>query len=260
MDSYWDLYVAYVHHCVEYNKKHDIDPHHYEMEWNHFLPKCLFGDLPFGQWLTLRQHAIASALQTIAFEYRCMFGTHIAYLPERLWELAKPYYVKGALQGAKVTMELKLGIFDPKNKERVEEVNLRNWTTEQRREYAILGQQRRDPEERVRISRHAAQYYWANVSEESKKERSSKLSQTGRAQWELLDKEQRKKRLAPARKSLMKSVKIIRTDGSEEVYSSLTEAAEELGTNRKKIAYMAKKNLVDEKLGVSKVVILEKIR
>jgi hypothetical protein len=93
MDSYWDLYVAYVHHCVEYNKKHDIDPYHYEMEWNHFLPQCLFGDLPFGQYLLLKQHAIASALQTLVFKHNCLCGFHKKHLPTNLLELAWPYYV-----------------------------------------------------------------------------------------------------------------------------------------------------------------------
>ena len=92
MESYWDLYVAYVHHCVENNKKHDIDPHHYEMEWNHFLPQCLFGNLPFGQYLLLRQHAIASALQTLAFEKVCVCPWHVKHLPPKLWDLCKPVY------------------------------------------------------------------------------------------------------------------------------------------------------------------------
>ncbi len=92
MDSYWDLYVAYVHYCVEYNRKHDIDPHHYEMEWNHFLPQCLFGDQPIGQYLLLKQHAIASALQTLAFKTNCMCGWHKKYLPAKLIELAWPHY------------------------------------------------------------------------------------------------------------------------------------------------------------------------
>jgi hypothetical protein len=94
MESYWDLYVAYVHHCVENNKKHDIDPHHYEMEWNHFLPQCLFGDWPVGQWLTLRQHAISSALQTLAFRHNCLCGFHKKYLPDELIRLVWPYYVE----------------------------------------------------------------------------------------------------------------------------------------------------------------------
>jgi hypothetical protein len=92
MDSYWDLYVAYVHHCIEYNKKHDIDPHHYQMEWNHFLPKSIFGDWPIGQWLTLKQHAIASALQTLAFGKNCMCGWHKKYLPGPLLALSWTYY------------------------------------------------------------------------------------------------------------------------------------------------------------------------
>lgn len=94
MDSYWDLYVAYVHHCVEYNKQHDIDPHHYEMEWNHFLPQCIFGDQPIGQWLLLRQHSIASALQTLAFRQNCLCGWHKKHLPVTLIALAWPYYCR----------------------------------------------------------------------------------------------------------------------------------------------------------------------
>jgi hypothetical protein len=93
IESFWDLYVAYINHSVEYNKKHDIDPHHYEMEWNHFLPQCLFGDLPFGQYLMLKQHAIASALQTLAFRKVCVCPWHVKHLPTELWSLCKPLYV-----------------------------------------------------------------------------------------------------------------------------------------------------------------------
>lgn len=110
MDSYWDLYVAYVHHCVENNKKNDIDPHHYQMEWNHFLPKSIFGDWPIGQWLTLKQHAIASALQTLALKRNCMFGWHKRYLPEPLLTLSWVYYGKisqeeGEKRGEKINAE-----------------------------------------------------------------------------------------------------------------------------------------------------------
>ena len=92
--SYWDLYVAYIDKCVRDNQANDIDPHHYEMEWNHTLPQCLFGDWPIGQYLTLRQHAIASALQTLAFKKNCMFGWHKKDLPDILVELAWPYYTR----------------------------------------------------------------------------------------------------------------------------------------------------------------------
>ena len=110
MDSYWDLYVAYVHHCVEYNKKHDIDPHHYKMEWNHFLPQCIFGDQPIGHYLLLKQHAIASALQTLAFKKNCMFGWHKHLLPEPLLTLSWVYYgkiskEKGEERGRRVNRE-----------------------------------------------------------------------------------------------------------------------------------------------------------
>jgi hypothetical protein len=92
IDSYWDLYVAYIAKCVKENKERDIDPHHYEMEWNHFLPKCLFDDQPVGHYLTLKQHAIASALQTLALRKNCMTGMMKEYLPEKLLELAWPSY------------------------------------------------------------------------------------------------------------------------------------------------------------------------
>jgi hypothetical protein len=92
MDSYWDLYVAYVAKCIKENKEQDIDPEHYEMEWNHFLPQCIFGDQPAGQYLLLRQHAIATALQTLAFKKNCMTGMMKKYLPSDLLELAWPYY------------------------------------------------------------------------------------------------------------------------------------------------------------------------
>ena len=92
IDSYWELYVAYVNKCVRDNWINDIDPHHYRMEWNHFLPKCIFGDWPIGHYLTLKQHAIASALQTLALKQNCMCGWHKEYLTDTLLELAWPFY------------------------------------------------------------------------------------------------------------------------------------------------------------------------
>lgn len=92
MDSYWELYLAYIQHCERQNKQYDIDPHHYKMEWNHTLPRCIFGDQPLGQWLTLKQHAIASALQSLAFNKNCMFGWHKHYLSPSLFDLAWPIY------------------------------------------------------------------------------------------------------------------------------------------------------------------------
>jgi hypothetical protein len=104
MDSYWDFYVAYVHQCVEYNKRHDIDPHHYKMEWNHFLPRCIFGDQPIGHYLLLKQHAIATALQTLAFKKNCLCGWHKKYLPEDLLALSWSYYVKRNRENATKVM------------------------------------------------------------------------------------------------------------------------------------------------------------
>jgi hypothetical protein len=89
---YWDLYVLYIKNCERENYINDLDPHHYEMEWNHFWPQCVFGEWPVGQWLTSRQHAIASALQTLVFKENCMYGGQKNYLPPALLELAWPYF------------------------------------------------------------------------------------------------------------------------------------------------------------------------
>jgi len=100
MNSYWDLYVAYVNKCVRNNWINDIDPHHYEMQWNHWLPKAVFPDLPLGQWLTLRQHAIASALQTLALREKCLCAWHKKHLPKELSRLAWPYYCEASKKTA----------------------------------------------------------------------------------------------------------------------------------------------------------------
>lgn len=98
ISSYWDLYVAYINYCVRYNSEHGFDPHHYEMEWNHYLPQCVFGDQPLGQWLLVRQHAIASALQTLAFQRSCLCGWHKKHLPKQLADLAWEIYVEDKRQ------------------------------------------------------------------------------------------------------------------------------------------------------------------
>ena len=102
--KYWDLYVYYVKKCERENYINDIDPHHYKMEWNHFWPKCVFGDWPVGQWLTLRQHAIATALQTLAFKKSCLYGGHKNYLSPVLLDLVWPYYRNARSEKMKETM------------------------------------------------------------------------------------------------------------------------------------------------------------
>jgi len=86
MENFWDLHIAYVRECEKLNWANDIDPHHYKMEWHHILPQCLFGDQPIGAWLTLRQHAIASCLQSIAFKKWSNCGRFKALAPVWLWE------------------------------------------------------------------------------------------------------------------------------------------------------------------------------
>lgn len=118
MESYWDLYVAYVHKCVADNWANDIDPAHYEMEWNHFLPQCIFGDWPIGNWLTKHQHAIASALQTLALKKNCMFGWHKHHLPENLLEIAWPFYRKHKQSVGITQVANEVGIHAPGAKNR----------------------------------------------------------------------------------------------------------------------------------------------
>ena len=118
IDSYWDLYVTFVNKCIRDNRVNDVDPHHYEMEWNHFLPQCAFSDQPMGQWLTKPQHAIASALQTLALKRNCMCRWHKKFLPSLLLETAWPLYCKAAKQanvkGRSVAKELGVGAaYDP---------------------------------------------------------------------------------------------------------------------------------------------------
>ena len=121
IDSYWDLYVAYVNKCVRDNWNNDIDPHHHEMEWNHWLPRCVFGDWPVGQWLTLKQHAIASCLQTLAFKDLCYCPWHKQHVPELLWDLAvnvsSPERAKnsskGGKKGGEKTSKEKKGVHAP---------------------------------------------------------------------------------------------------------------------------------------------------
>lgn len=130
IDSYWDLYVAYVHHCVEWNKKHDIDPHHYEMEWNHFLPRCIFGNQPVGHYLLLKQHAIASALQTLAFKKNCMFGWHKHYLPGPLLDLSWTLFIernkKNGVNVSSYFMKNNVGIFNPEFKQKIQEAQVKS--------------------------------------------------------------------------------------------------------------------------------------
>jgi len=89
--DYFELYYAYLAWCEKDNWANMRDPNHDYMEWNHTLPQCIFGDQPIGQWLTIEQHAVASALQTLAFKEKCVCGFHKDLMPQRLWELCLPY-------------------------------------------------------------------------------------------------------------------------------------------------------------------------
>jgi len=114
--NYFDLYYAYLAQCERENWINNIDPHHYKMEWNHTLPQCIFGDLPFGQWLTLKQHAIASCLQSIVFETLCHCGWHKKYVKSELWELAEKTVLQKKQIVGKQQVENKKGIHNPEKR------------------------------------------------------------------------------------------------------------------------------------------------
>jgi hypothetical protein len=112
-DSYWELYVAYINHCVQLNMALGVDPIHYDMEWNHWLPKASFPDILLGQWLTLKQHAIASALQTVALRTNCLCAWHKEYLPLGLLSISWPYYRKAAAERIRKNISEGTGAFSP---------------------------------------------------------------------------------------------------------------------------------------------------
>ena len=87
-------YFSYLRWCQYFNEINLIDPAHDKMEWHHTLPKFVFGDIRIGLWLTIKQHAIATALQTLAFGYNCLCPWHTQYLPDWLWGMCRPLYVK----------------------------------------------------------------------------------------------------------------------------------------------------------------------
>jgi len=76
-----ELYYRYLEGCRNFNELNDLPEKGWE--WHHTLPQCLFGDQPFGLWLTREQHAIASILQSFAFGRMCTSGWHKKDLPEK---------------------------------------------------------------------------------------------------------------------------------------------------------------------------------
>ena len=75
-----ELYYGYLQGCRDFNELNGLPEEGWE--WHHTLPQCLFGDQPFGLWLTKEQHAIASVLQSYAFGTCCVTGWMKQHLPE----------------------------------------------------------------------------------------------------------------------------------------------------------------------------------
>jgi hypothetical protein len=115
-----ETYYAYLRWCQDYNERNLIDPTSEKMEWHHTLPQCIFGDIRIGLWLTLKQHAIATALQTLAFNYNCLCGWHISLLPSELYTVVKPYYSERRREVAYETLKRSVGIHAQSDEERAE--------------------------------------------------------------------------------------------------------------------------------------------
>lgn len=140
--DYWSLYVEYIRRCVRYNNENDIDPAHYQMEWNHFFPRCIFGDWPIGDYLLLKQHAIASALQTLVFKQNCMCGWHKKYLSPQLIDLAWPFFVNGKRKDELEQKNKGIGIHDPEVRQRSIETRRNLGKGIYNQEKARIGQQK----------------------------------------------------------------------------------------------------------------------
>jgi hypothetical protein len=115
-----ETYYTYLRWCRNYNERNLIDPTSDKMEWHHTLPQCIFGDIRIGLWLTLKQHAIATALQTLAFSHNCLCGWHITLLPPELYAVAKPYYSKRRKEIGLETSDRGVGIHAQSDEERAE--------------------------------------------------------------------------------------------------------------------------------------------
>ena len=125
-----ETYYAYLRWCRDYNERNLVDPTSDKMEWHHTLPKHIFGDIRIGLWLTIRQHAIATALQSLAFGYNCLCFDHTKHLPSELWDLCFPILSRDRSQQGKVggpsSVSKKVGIHNPKNKEICRENSIKN--------------------------------------------------------------------------------------------------------------------------------------
>jgi hypothetical protein len=115
--DWFEVYYLYLEGCRRFNEGVDPDQ---GWEWNHTLPRCIFGDQPPGQWLTKQQHAVATAYQTLAWDRNCLYGGQLKHLPGWLRDLVDPIYKKGAKLASDkgVVASAGMGILDPNNKDK----------------------------------------------------------------------------------------------------------------------------------------------
>jgi hypothetical protein len=108
-----DFYFRYLDGCRAFNELNDLPEEGWE--WHHTLPQCLFGDQPFGLWLTKEQHALATLLQSLYFNHCCLFGDQLDLLPSAWSQLGREVYSKGASErgrlGGLATFENQTGFF-----------------------------------------------------------------------------------------------------------------------------------------------------
>jgi hypothetical protein len=149
--DHFEFYYAYLAQCERDNWANMRDPNHDYMEWNHTLPQCIFGDQPVGQWLTIEQHAIASALQTLAFKVKCVCPWHHKFLSKELRSLVRPYFAEGGRavgsqygkqngeRQGKYLLENELGLFDPQYNPLRAEWFKRGSETQKKRKIGLFG-------------------------------------------------------------------------------------------------------------------------
>lgn len=101
----FEIYYAYLRGCAEFNQQESPEA---GWEWHHTLPQCLFGDQPIGLWLTKEQHAVASVLQSEAFQLCCVTGMMKKHLPEKWWPLFRKWKATHmVIASAALTLELR---------------------------------------------------------------------------------------------------------------------------------------------------------
>lgn len=136
-------YYYYLEQCRKFNEANDLPEKGWEL--HHILPQCLF----FGHgptiWLTKRQHAVASVLQSYEFNTCCVTGFMKKHLPERWVAHWKYWKREGFLKNRFEKESLKAW---------EESLKINNWNNEEVniRRGKSISERNKDPESKQRRS------------------------------------------------------------------------------------------------------------